>query len=126
MGKKIALCVLLALVAAAALLQNIYVRGATEELVKGLEEVRSALQNDDFASARAAADSFAESWENKKDMFEAFFEHKEVDSISAAAATIRSLCYTGSKEDALAQIAGEVFYIEHIRDIDGFRWQNIF
>lgn len=126
MGKKISLAVLLALVIAAVILQNLYVHSATKELLNDLEELSAAFSKDDILSARAAAAEFLNNWEKHKEAFEAFFEHKEVDSISSTARAIQSLCDSGSKEDALAHIAAEKFYIEHIREIDTLGWENVF
>jgi hypothetical protein len=125
MGKKITLALLLLLMVGGAILQNIYVNNATEELTSDLERVKTALEQDDFSAATAAADEFNANWEKEKSKFEAFFEHKEVDNISAAAKSLQSLCYSGSKEDALSHIAEEMFYINHIRDIDAIGWENV-
>jgi hypothetical protein len=126
MGKKITLCILLILIIAAVVIQNIYVCSSTEELNSDLRNLQSALEKDDSISVRKAADTFYLNWEKEKKLFEAFFEHKEVDTISATAANIKSLCYSGLKEEALSYIAAEIFYIEHIRDIDAFGWENVF
>lgn len=126
MAKKITLAILLLVMVGGAILQNIYVHNATEELTSDLERVKTALDEDDYAAASAAADEFCANWEKSKDKFEAFFEHKEVDSISAAAKSLQSLCYSGAKEDALSHIAEELFYINHIKDIDTLGWENVF
>ncbi len=126
MAKKIALAVLLLLVVGVAVLQNIYIGSATEELIADLEKVRSALEKDDLGAAAAAADMFSSKWEEKKRAFEAFFEHKEVDSISSTAKSLQSYCHTGSKEEALAHVSAAIFYVEHIRDIDTLGWENVF
>jgi hypothetical protein len=126
MGKRITLAILLALTIGAVVFQNIYVCNATKKLTADLEQIQASLENDEYYSARAAADTFRDNWEKEKDKFEAFFEHKEVDSISATAESIRSLCYSGAKEEALSHIAAELFYIEHIREIDTFGWENVF
>lgn len=126
MGKKITLGILLILIIGAVVLQNLYVCKATGELISDLKNLQNVLENDDEYSTRSAADAFHENWEKEKSHFEAFFEHKEVDTISSTAENIRSLCYSGSKEEALSDIAAEIFYIEHIRDIDSFSWENVF
>ena len=126
MGKKIALAVLFILVVGGAVLQNIYINNATEELIYDLENVRTALEQNNMAVAAVAADKFNTNWEEKKSAFEAFFEHKEVDSISSAAKTVQSYCYTDSREEALAHVSAAQFYIEHIKDIDTLGWENVF
>lgn len=126
MAKKITLALLLLLMIGGAILQNIYVDNATQDLTQDLKKVQSALEADDFTAAAGAADTFCANWEKEKSKFEAFFEHKEVDSISAAARSLQSLCYSAAKEDALSHIAEELFYINHIRDIDTLGWENIF
>jgi predicted nucleic acid-binding Zn-ribbon protein len=126
MVRKIVLAVLLLFVVGCAVLQNIYINNTTEELTAGLEKVRTALEEDDLQAAAAAADVFNTEWEEKKASFEAFFEHKEVDSISSSAKTLQSYCHTGQKEEALAHVAASIFYVEHIRDIDKLGWENVF
>lgn len=126
MGKKITLFILLILIICAVVLQNLYVCNATNELTADLKNLQSALESDDHSAVQKAADNFYQNWGKEKSHFEAFFEHKEVDTISATAENIKSLCYSGSKEDALSSIAEEIFYVEHIRDIDRFGWENVF
>lgn len=126
MVKKIILAVLLLLVIGGSVLQNIYINNATDELMADLEKVRSALEADDIPSAAAAADVFSSKWEEKKSSFEALFEHKEVDSISSSAKSLQSYCHTGEKEQALANVAAALFFVEHIKDIDTLSWENVF
>ncbi len=126
MVKKIALAVLLLLAVGGAVLQNIYIHNATDELVANLEKVKTALEKDDIDAAIKAADEFNSEWDEKKSSFEAFFEHKEVDSISSTAKSLQSYCRSGSKEEALAHVSAAMFYVEHIRDIDTLSWENVF
>ncbi|MGE5495644.1 MAG: DUF4363 family protein [Burkholderiales bacterium] len=126
MAKKIMLALLLLLMIGGSILQNHYVDNATMELTRDLEQVKTALENDDFALAAEAADTFCANWEKEKRKFEALFEHKEVDSISAAAKSLQSYCHTGAKEEALAHISAAAFYINHIKDIDTLEWENVF
>lgn len=126
MGKRIALAVLLLLVVAGAVLQNIFVSGATESLTDSLKTIKAALEKEDYPAAVAAADKFSEEWEQKKSLFETLFEHKEVDTISASAKSLQSYCHTASKEEALAGISESLFYIEHIKDIDTLTLENVF
>lgn len=126
MAKKIVLAVLLLLVVGGAVLQNIYIGSATEELTADLERVKAALEEGDLNAAAAAADIFSSKWEKKKSSFEAFFEHKEVDSISSSAKSLQSYCHTGPKEEALANVSAAIFYVEHIRNIDTLGWENVF
>ena len=117
---------LLLFIIAAAVLQNLYVSGTTEKLDEKLDKVKQALQKEDFVTARNAADDFCALWEENKDIFEALFEHSEVDEISANAKSIQSLCHSGEKHQALSFVASEVFYINHIREIDTLGWENVF
>ena len=126
MGKKITLTVLLILLIGAIVLQNSYVTNATKKLTENLKQIQRALEADDYAASVAAAETFSANWDTEKDKFEAFFEHKEVDTISSAAKSLQSLCISGSKEDALSHIAEEMFYITHIKDIDTLGWENEF
>lgn len=126
MVKKIVLAILLLLVVGGSVLQNIYINNSTDELTADLEKVKAALESDDLSAAAAAADIFNSKWEEKKNSFEAFFEHKEVDSISSSAKSLQSYCHTGSKEEALANVSSAMFYVEHIKDIDKLGWENVF
>lgn len=126
MGKKIVLSILLLLVIGGSILQNIYISGTTEELTDSLKIIRAELDINDLSSASDAADSFCEEWEKHKRLFEALFEHKEVDSISATVKSLQSYCKTGFKEEALANIEEAIFYIEHIKEIDSLGWENVF
>jgi hypothetical protein len=55
MAKKIMLALLLLLMIGGSILQNHYVDNATMELTRDLEQVKTALENDDFALAAEAA-----------------------------------------------------------------------
>ncbi len=126
MGKKITLAVLLLLVIGGAVVQNIYVRSTTQRLITSLKSVQAALDNSDITAAAAAADEFGAEWEKDKKMFEALFEHGEVDSISSSVKRLKSYCRTGSSEEALACVSETIFYIQHIKEIDTLGWENIF
>ncbi|MDD5018021.1 MAG: DUF4363 family protein [Eubacteriales bacterium] len=126
MGKKIALVLLLILMLGGALLQNIYVSKATAELTGDLEKITSALNAGNHQSAVSAADTFSANWEKEKPVFEALFEHDEVDIISATAKSIQSLCISNETADALSEIAAASYYIDHIMEINSIRLENIF
>jgi len=66
MAKKIMLALLLLLMIGGSILQNHYVDNATMELTRDLEQVKTALENDDFALAAEAADTFCANWEKEK------------------------------------------------------------
>jgi len=125
MGKKIALLVLLVLILGGALLQNNYVNNATKSLVNNIENIKSALDKEDYESAISAAEEFSSSWKEDKKIFEALFEHKEIDIISATAKSIQSLCESEEKVHALSEIASITYYFNHIREIDCVGWENI-
>jgi hypothetical protein len=126
MGKKITLAILLLLVVGGAVLQNIYIKGTTEKLIDSLKSVETALGEGDLSEASAAADEFGTEWEKEKKLFEALFEHDEVDIISASVKSLQSYCRTGARDEALACVSETIFYIEHIKEIDTLGWENIF
>ncbi len=126
MAKKIAMGVLLLLIIGGAVLQHIYVTGATDELKNDLNQVYDALQADDFEKALEASQTFSENWEKEKHMYETLFKHEEVDLISAGAARLTQMCAQANKPEALAETAETVYYINHIHEIDSVKWENIF
>ena len=126
MGKMVVVTALLLVIIAAAVLQNIYVINATEKLSAKLENIKEALEKEDFSTAEKTSDDFCALWDENKHTFEALFEHDEVDEISANAKSIQSLCHSGEKHQALSFVAAEIFYINHIRDIDTLGWENVF
>ncbi|MGI5849182.1 MAG: DUF4363 family protein [Christensenellales bacterium] len=126
MVKKITIAVLLLLMFSGAIIQNIYVSHATSQLIDDIMQVKDTLESDDYTGALFAADTFYANWEKEKRLFEALFEHNEVDIISSTANSLLSYCQSGDKANALAEAASVLFYIEHIRDIDCIGWENIF
>lgn len=126
MGKRITLAVLLILVLGGTLLQYIYIKNATEKLTGKLDQIQSALESDDMTGAVGAADAFCKTWEEEKNLYQMLFEHEEVDVISANAESIASFCRTGEAPHALADIAALKYHINHIKEIDSLRWENIF
>lgn len=126
MGKKIVIIALLALILVAVLVEYFYVDGATHRLTEALQRLQSALDTGDNDAALAAAQNFSEQWENEKQRLEALFDHEEVDIISATAMRIESTCASGDRDDALAEVSAALFYVRHLREMIGVRWENIF
>ncbi len=125
MGKNIAMLVLMVLMLGAAVWQGIYVCSATDTLSGQLEEVIGALESNDTEKAAQAASEFDDAWQRQKLSYEALFEHKEVDIISATSKKLPSLCTPSCIPEALAAAQEILFYIEHIKDIDRLGWENI-
>lgn len=126
MGKNIVLFVLLLLMLAGAVWQSAYVHRATDTLIAPLEQAIQALEQNDTEKAAQFADEFEAAWRQEKNTYEALFEHKEVDTISAYAKTLKSMCAPSTIPQAKA-LAGEMlFYVDHIRAIDCMGWENIF
>ncbi len=125
MGKNIAMLVLLALMLCTAVWQGVYIDSATEALASRLEEIIAALDQSDTEKAAQAAYDFDDAWQRQKLSYEALFEHKEVDIISATSKKLPSLCTPSHSPEALAAAQEILFYIEHIRDIDHLGWENV-
>ena len=125
MGKKAVIFVLLALIIAAALVEYTYVDGASNRLIAALEKVQSALEAEDTAQAQAAAHEFSTQWGKEKQRLEALYEHNEVDVISATAQRIEVFCDGEDTVNALAEVSAGLFYISHLREMVGVRWENI-
>ncbi len=126
MGKTIAILVLLALLLLAAIWQSIYIHNTTDTLTEQLEQVVSALEQNDIEKAAQGAKDFDDAWQLQKQTYETLFEHKEVDIISATAQKLPSLCDPDCVPEARAAAEEMLFYIEHIRDIDRLSWENVF
>ena len=125
MGKNIVILILLALLLGAAVWQSAYIDSSTGVLADLLEQVVDALDHNDTEKAAQAAHDFDAAWERQKFTYEALFEHKEVDIISASCKKLPSLCTPGCIPEALAATKKILFYVEHIRDIDGVSWENV-
>ena len=125
MGKKIVIFTLLALIITAALVEYFYVKNAADRLTEALVHVQNALILGDDEGARDAAEKFNHEWENEKQRLEALFNHEEVDIISATAKRIETCCSTGDRDNALAEISAGLFYINHLHEMIGIRWENI-
>lgn len=126
MGKRIVLLLLLALILGGALMQNIYVTNVARDLIDDLEIIKMALEKEDYNNAISLADNFIISWEKEKKTFEALFEHKEIDIISATVNSIQSLCESKEQAHALSEIASVTYYFKHLIEIDSVDWENIF
>jgi len=126
MGKRIAMIALLVLVLGGALLQSLYIGSTTDDLLGGLDAIKTALDIGDTPASIKAADTFCDRWNKEKKMYETLFEHDEVDIISATAKSIQSYCVSGDTAHALADIAAVRYYIDHIRELDRLAWKNIF
>ena len=125
MGKKILMLILLALMLGGAVWQGVFINASTDSLTGQLEQVIDALNQNDTEKAAQAADDFDTAWQSQKFAYEALFEHKEVDIISASSKKLPSLCKPISIPEALATAQEILFYIEHVRDIDAVGWENI-
>ena len=125
MVKNIVILVLLALMLGAAIWQGAYIHHATDSLTDHLQQVVDALDHNDTEKAAQAAYDFDTAWQRQKFIYEALFEHKEVDIISASSKKLPNLCTSSCIPEAMAATHEILFYIEHIRDIDGVSWENI-
>ncbi len=126
MGKNIALLVLLLLMLGGAVWQSVYIGQVTDDLTVSLEQVRVALKQKDAELALQKANEFNAHWEKEKSTYEALFEHKEVDTISAKSSSLTGLCTEDTVPEALSLVDEIVFYLDHIHAIDCMSWENIF
>ncbi len=126
MGKNIILFILLLLMLGGAIWQSVYIHHATEALIDPLEQTKQALEQGNTDEAIQAAEDFNTTWQREKYTYEALFEHKEVDTISASAKKLTSLCTPDYIPEALATAEEILFYVDHIKAIDRMGWENIF
>ena len=125
MGKNIVMLALLALLLCAAIWQGVFISSATDALADRLQQVIDALDSGDTEKAAQAAYDFDAAWQRQKLSYEALFEHKEVDIISATSKKLPILCTPSRMPEARAAAHEMLFYIDHIRDIDSLSWENI-
>jgi len=126
MGKNIGLAALVLLLVGGMIWQSVYIKRATDELTDSLMQVRTALEQGDADTAQQKADEFNALWEQEKSTYEAFFEHKEVDTISAKAQSLSALCTGSTLPQALSLTDEMLVYLDHIYCIDRLSWENIF
>jgi hypothetical protein len=126
MGKNITLIALLLLMLGGAIWQNVYIGQSADELTNSLEQVSTALEQGDADAALRKARDFDARWQKEKSAYEALFEHKEVDTISAKARSLIPLCADSTLPEARALADETLFYLDHIKAIDGLSWENIF
>ena len=126
MGKNIGLAVLILLLVGGVIWQSVYIKRATDELTDSLMQVRDALKRGDANAALQKANEFGALWEYEKSTYEALFEHKEVDTVSAKARSLPGLCTGSTLPQALSLTDEMLFYLDHIYCIDCLSWENIF
>jgi len=126
MGKNIGLAVLVLLLVGGVIWQSVYIKGSNDKLMDSLLQVRTALKRGDADAALQKADEFGALWEQEKSTYEALFEHKEVDTISAKARSLTGLCTDNTLPQALSLTDEMLFYLDHIYCIDCLSWENIF
>ena len=126
MGKNIALAVLILLLVGGVIWQSVYIKRATDELTDSLMQVRDALKRGDADTAMRKANELGALWEQEKSTYEALFEHKEVDTVSAKARSLPGLCTGSTLPQALSLTDEMLLYLDHIRSIDSLSWENIF
>ena len=126
MAKKIIIGLLLVLLLGGALWQSLYLSDATDKLTKKASDVQHAIEQNDMQTALMAADAFIASWNDEKQFYEALFDHDDIDLISATAERLRSYCASQHAQNALAEAAALIYYINHIKEINAVSWENIF
>ncbi len=126
MAKKITTAVLLLLLIGGALWQNIYINRATERTRMLLKPVVAALHEESWEKALASAKALDLSWNKEKRIYGAIIDHEELDLISATTVRLISFCKIQNLEGALSEAAAFDYYIEHLKEIDSVRWENIF
>ena len=125
MLKKITLLFLFLALVALAVVQYHYLKNTTEELVGLTESIETPARDNDYETAYMHAQKFMDTWNEKRDTFEMFCEHDEVDKIQAAGERVAGLAYQKSPV-LLAEINVLNYYLNHIIRIDAFSWDNIF
>lgn len=126
MGRNIAMIVLILLLLGGVIWQSVYIERATGELTDSLMQVQTAIKQGDADTALQKASEFNALWEEEKSTYEALFEHKEVDTISAKARSLVGLCTRSTLPQALSLTDETLLYLEHIQCIDRLSWENIF
>ena len=106
--------------------QSVYIKCATDKLADSLMQVRDALKRGDADTAMRKANEFGALWEQEKSTYEALFEHKEVDTVSAKARSLPGLCTGSTLPQALSLTDEMLFLLDHIYCIDCLSWENIF
>ena len=105
--------------------QSVYIK-RHRQTADSLMQVREALKRGDADAALQKADEFNALWEQEKSTYEALFEHKEVDTISAKARSLPGLCTGSTLPQALSLTDEMLFLLDHIYCIDCLSWENIF
>lgn len=126
MAKRITTLCLLLLLVAGAVWQTVYINRVTENTKNLLEPVVAAINENDWEKANASAEKLNIAWNKQKRIYCAIIDHEEVDLISAAATRLNSFCRTQNAEGALSEAAALGYYIEHLRQIEQVRFENIF
>lgn len=125
MLKKITLLLLLTSLIIFASIQFNYLKTTTEELTELTENIEKPALQGDFKTAYDNSIKYIEYWKEKRDTFEMFCEHEEVDKIQVAGEKVVGLSFN-SNGNLFAQINVLKYYLRHIVRIDSFSWENIF
>jgi uncharacterized Zn finger protein len=91
-----------------------------DEKIAELEEVI------DDNSKYEKVNELSELWKNKEIKLEFYMEHNELEAISSKMSTIKSNIYNNNMVDAIEQINEVKFRVEHIRNKQKLKLENIF
>ena len=118
--------VLLAVVAAAAVFESLYLEDTMSALGSAAEDIRSASENGNTDLLSARISDFKELWAQKRSMLLALLEHSEINNINEALVSLSANAQSGEDAAIPADIERLIYYIGHIADTQQTALKNIF
>lgn len=104
---------------------NYSLQTSTQELASAIDQVNTAIEENQWEAARQHSQKLAEVWEEKARWWPIFLDHQEMDNIDFSLARVQA--YVMSKNDPLArgQLAELKLMIKHIPEKEAVNMKNI-
>jgi uncharacterized Zn finger protein len=98
-------------------------QNSLKEIDEKIAELEEVIDGD---NKYEKVDELSQLWKNKEIKLEIYMEHNELETISSKMSTIKSNIYNNNMVDAIEQINEVKFRIEHIRNKQKLKLENIF
>lgn len=126
MKKFVSALVILVIVLVSGVLSIRYFKSSSDQLVKSIENTSTLVSQENWSAAKTGVETIDKEWSSTEKTWALLTDHVEVDNIELSLKKSREYINTGSSSEAMAELEGLKFMVEHIYSKEQFNLKNIF
>ena len=117
--------IILVIFIVSAFVLNQYIVTSCKELLDNIKELHVSVEDDRWSDSKKQLVGLNKEWENTKKRWQLFLEHYEMDDIDIVLSRLEQYVKIGDKSSALGETAELRLLINHIKDKEGLKLENI-